>query len=144
MDNEFKILVPVFAALIGALIGAWINNGLQTKRIRKEQKAQLLKDLMATRFDSQNDQRAAEAVNFIPVLFAGCQKVLDSHADFHSAVINHQNDRAVCFNNLVVAIAKNIEIDLHPVDLMRTPLFSGQRVLDDNQTRTKLNTTEEV
>jgi hypothetical protein len=129
-----QFIISLFSGILGGgLISPLLANNLNKKRILGEQKSQILKDLMATRFNSPNDQRAAEAINFIPVLFAMEKNVLTAYANYHSATLNNSSDLANRFNELIVEIAKNIGINLHPADLMKTPIFSKKTVLLDNQ-----------
>lgn len=133
--RSYPLLYGAMAALIGFFVNHFIANSLQTRRLLKEHKAQLLKELMATRFSSSLDQKAAEAINFIPVLFANEEKVRERYAIYHSAIINGFSSRDISnkFNSLIIEMAKNIGINLDHIDLMRDPIFSHDLSMKNKQ-----------
>jgi hypothetical protein len=131
MDIMNVLLSGAVGALFGAFITVFLTDSLQRKRILKEQKAEILRSLMATRFMSGNDQLAAEAINYIPVLFAEDKNIMEAYTNFHLASISNRENVSLTFTELVASIAKELGINIRSTDLMRTPILSKKRVVED-------------
>ncbi len=121
-------LSAIFGALVSIIANVAFSNYMQGRRVIKEQKIQILRDLMATRFNSPLDQKAAESINFIPVLFMGKEKVIKAYEDYCHFI--YTNSCGHKFNTLVAEIAKDVGITFKPTGLMLPPIYSKKLELE--------------
>jgi hypothetical protein len=132
-------VVGVIAGILGVLISAVIQplwaGKIAGKRKIREQKLDVLKDLTATKFTLFSDKKAAEAINYIPLLFVKDKKVLDAYVHYHEIYLTSPLNEALGlrFNNLIVEIARNVGITIHPIDLQRRPVICMKDTLEQEE-----------
>ena len=108
-----KVIVPMGAALLGAIVGGYFAHTSQAKSGKRNDKKVILAQLMGCRHDAGQDNDFVKALNMVVLIFHENKEIKDAVHHYLTstgieAVIYTNGQRSEAFFNILIEMGKDI------------------------------------